>query len=68
MKTERASEMVQAIRRRAIATGVMTKADNPIGVMAGKQAYHAKAKVKQAAGQPLGSTTSCSRSTAAVEA
>lgn len=65
MKTERASEMVQAIRRRAIATGTMTKADNPIGVMAGRQTWHAKAKVKQAAGQPL--EVICYASTAAVD-
>ena len=65
MTSDRATQIVQAIRRRAVATGVLTKADNPIGVMAGKQAYHAKAKVKQAAGQPL--EVICYASTAAVD-
>lgn len=65
MKNDRASQIVQAIRRRAVETGTLTKADNPIGVMAGRQAYHAKAKVKQVSGQPL--EVVCYASTAAVD-
>jgi hypothetical protein len=56
-------QLVAAIRRKAV--GKMTNPENPIGVMAGKWAYSAKAGVKQAQGSPL--EVVCYASTAAVD-
>jgi hypothetical protein len=63
--TDRPSDIVAAIRRMAINRKMLSRPDAPIGVIAGKSAYHAKAGVKQATSGPL--EVVCYANTAAVD-